>query len=307
MASRTYPTFSATALSLLSTLGTSLCAITVFAAGCFLEELEAKRVVTEQFKSEETVYSQHVALLQSATIRNDHYFAFFRDSSGSRSSTDLRNILLTQFITAPLASVDKLESAEKIASEHYLIQIGRQVKELKNLIAVRIAADATLSEQAHRLKKIAYGHSLVALDATNLLSLHSNYAKFKEMNELFAYKSGILKYFPILENLPDGIIDLSDLRDRLKDAGGKVKLQLDSTELAPQQFAEQLQSLRVISEKIVLDYERLELEFASTQQRREEIMGKIRVTQNRIREESKEVFLFPHSNRRTQLVIPHIS
>lgn len=102
-----------------------------------------------------------------------------------------------------------------------------------------------IEDLERKIQSVIAQHALVANEFATMMSFHSAYAeaekKAQPLKELLVYKNGILKDLPRLQELPDNIESLLQLKAHLEMLGGKVVTEGAD---AHTYFNEKLQELR---------------------------------------------------------------
>jgi hypothetical protein len=131
------------------------------------------------------------------------------------------------------------------------VELNKIFAELRTQLDSREAAYLESETLETRWKALLSQYRLISGDFAELLGLPQPTGDSMEF-----YNSGVFRDFPVLQNLPDGIIDLGQLKDLLSRIGGEVKI---AGQANPQQyFAAQIARIRDASAPMVAQKNELE-------------------------------------------------
>ncbi len=203
------------------------------------------------------VDSLHDLLTLSRDSNSGAEFRHFLYEVGLR-----RDLLNSKEVSDSLADYNNLDLGQ-LSQDTQLLAKSLQIKleELGQIHQSNHTRRNALATLANRRKKLVEQHTLVATDMSQFFSLPSMYES-KDEQKLLTYRSGTLQDLPMLQKIPDRIDGLVALREALRGAGGKVKLETDNPAY---EFSSRLNLLRQSSLPIITEYRRVESEENSSQ------------------------------------------
>ena len=155
-------------------------------------------------------------------------------------------------IKTALPSINKSAPVdESLDSASRELDTCAQRQQTLQLAARRVSRD--LEDAQRDLNLTIRSHSLVAQDLADLFSLKSAYGD-RGYDKLLVYQNGLLRWLPMIANLPDDIADAAELRDALNQLGGKLNLEEANQQEA---FVQRIASLRQTSIELMLRVDEL--------------------------------------------------
>lgn len=160
-----------------------------------------------------------------------------------------------------------------------------------------IKASSTLTLKLDKELSLKRQYQLIVRGLSDFLSLSTLNNNLRENNESISksaenemprYKQGLLAELPIIEGIPDGIIDTTMLKAEAKKAGGGLRF--STGELSDQDIFQTINGMRSSSNEILASINEATTEIKNLSQESQEIEAKLSITADSLTENLLTLF-----------------